>query len=284
MANLNSILSGSLIFRDNGTELSRITPSLNAINITGSLRISGSSVFLNGSDMAYRITTLEAGQGADQVQFGEILLWTSSMNDWSASAKTSISGLDDTVSALNIYTGSVVTDTANLEFTSSLLTTTASLHATRLDTLEGKPLVSGSAQISDLGFLSSSIQGIVSSSTQIWDLGFITASRWQEILEIPSGIVSSSAQIDDLFNIDGLISASNGVVQLQETDLQITGSLHLNFNGATRYFQIDVNGEEKIKVNEEGIMQLFSQSAAPTPIEGGIYYGSDYSLYLGVNQ
>lgn len=283
MAKLNSILSGSLIFRDSGTELSRIVPSTNAVNITGSLRVSGSAILLNGSDLAYRITTLEAGQGADQVQFGEILLWTASMNDWSASAKTSISNLDDTVAALNTYTGSVVTDTANLEFTSSQLTFTASLHETRIDYLESKPLVSSSAQISDLGFLSASIQGIVSSSAQIWDLGFITASRWSEILEIPSGIVSSSAQIDDLFNIDGLVSASNGVVQLQDTDLQITGSLHLNFDGVTKYFQIDVNGEEKIKVNEEGIMQFFSQSVQPTAVEGGIYYGNDHNLYLGVN-
>ena len=35
MDNLNSILSGSLIFREKGNELSRITPSTDAIEITG---------------------------------------------------------------------------------------------------------------------------------------------------------------------------------------------------------------------------------------------------------
>ena len=55
MDNLNSILSGSLIFREKGNELSRITPSTNAVEITGSLRVKGNNILLNGSDLAYRI-------------------------------------------------------------------------------------------------------------------------------------------------------------------------------------------------------------------------------------
>jgi len=449
MTNLNSILSGSLIFRDKGTELSRIVPGENSVNITGSLRVSGSAILLNGSDLAYRIVTLEAGQGADQVQFGNITLWTASMNDWSSSVDDYIGNINDITASFNEFTASEGVTTGNLEFTSSQLVATASIHEERLDYLESKPIVSSSRQIFELGFLTSSIQGIVSSSEQIWDLGFITASRWSEILEIPEGIISSSAQIDELFNIDGLISSSTqleseisgafvapsssfsirvtdleyfssslndtyatdaeldlvssslasdittnatntvnnsaslaasittlddafttasgslagrisvnetdifnlqyfsssldntyatdaqlsslsssistdltdlsssvhfridninelsgsstigsdllnihsitgsvgitGSLTLQNSDFDLTGSLHLNFDGVTKYFQIDVNGEEKIKVNEEGIMQFFSQSVTPTAVEGGIYYGSDYNLYLGVN-
>jgi len=284
MDNLNSILSGSLIFREKGNELSRITPSTDAIEITGSLRVKGNNILLNGSDLAYRITTLEAGQGADQIAFGNIALWTGSMNEWSASTKGYIDNINDITASFNAFTASENIITSNLETTASRLDITASNHESRLDYIEGKPLVSSSAQIYNLGFLTSSIQGIVSSSEQIWDLGFITASRWSEILEIPQGIISSSQQIDDLFNLDGIVSASNGVVQLQDTDLQVTGSFHLELDGVTKYFSINVNGEDKVKVNEEGILQLFSQSISPTAVEGGIYYGNDYSLYLGVNQ
>jgi outer membrane protein assembly factor BamB len=66
-------------------------------------------------------------------------------------------------------------------------------------------------------------------------------------------------------------------------DIQVTGSLDLKFDGVTNYFAITIDGEEKVKVNEEGILQLFAHENAPTPVEGGLFFGNDDSLYLGVN-
>jgi len=44
--NLRSILSGSLVFRDNETFLASIVPHPNALTVTGSLRVTGSNFYL----------------------------------------------------------------------------------------------------------------------------------------------------------------------------------------------------------------------------------------------
>lgn len=76
-------------------------------------------------------------------------------------------------------------------------------------------LVSSSAQIQALGFLTSSFSsgdtgsvasGTISSSAQIIDLGFITGSVYSELIGVPSGIISSSLQISAL----GFVTSSFG--------------------------------------------------------------------------
>ena len=191
----DSILSGSLVFSKEGVFASSIVPHPNALTITGSVKISGSNLILNGSDVGLRITTLEAGQGADQVKFGAITLWTASISEWTGSTNQYIANLNDVSGSFNIFTGSVESRVSLLETSSSLENISSSLLDTRLTTIESKTLVSSSAQIDALGFLSSSITGIVSRSAQISDLGFITGSKYSQLEEIPGGILSSSAQI-----------------------------------------------------------------------------------------
>ena len=191
----DSILSGSLVFSKEGVFASSIVPHPNALTITGSVKISGSNLILNGSDVGLRITTLEAGQGADQVKFGAITLWTASISEWTGSTNQYIANLNDVSGSFNIFTGSVESRVSLLETSSSLENISSSLLDTRLTTIESKALISSSAQIDALGFLSSSITGIVSRSAQISDLGFITGSKYSQLEEIPGGILSSSAQI-----------------------------------------------------------------------------------------
>ena len=191
----DSILSGSLVFSKDGVFASSIVPHPNALTITGSVKISGSNLILNGSDVGLRITTLEAGQGADQVKFGAITLWTASISEWTGSTNQYIANLNQVSGSLNLFTGSVESRVSLLEASSSLENVSSSLLDTRLTTIESKTLVSSSAQIDALGFLSSSITGIVSRSAQISDLGFITGSKYSQLEEIPGGILSSSAQI-----------------------------------------------------------------------------------------
>ncbi len=107
---------------------------------------------------------------------------------------------------------------------------------------------------------------------------------WKEI-STGNNLSGSSIIGTDLVNaheITGSVGIT-GSLALQNSDVQITGSLGLSFTGASKYFNIEVDGEEKIKVNNEGILQLLSQSSVPTAVEGGIYYGSDSNLYLGTN-
>ena len=316
MSRIDSILSGSLVFRDNGTYLSEIRPGVNKVTITGSLQVSGSNLLLNGSDIGLRLTTLESGQGADQVKFGAITLWTASMSDWSASIDEYVDNLNTVSSSFNEYTGSTNRRVSELETTSSYLNISASLIDTRVGSIESKPLVSSSAQIYGLGFLSASISGIVSRSAQIIEFGFITGSKFYELDDIPEGIVSGTAQIKDyLYNEDldlgtGKVIADNidisGSIEIggedvlalirnievfahtgsyasANKDIQVTGSLNLSFDGVTQYFNISVDGEDKVRVNEEGILQLFPQVDTPSPVEGGIFFGNDDNLYLGVN-
>jgi hypothetical protein len=67
----------------------------------------------------------------------------------------------------------------------------------------------------------------------------------------------------------------------RESDVTITGSLLLDFDGIENYFSVKVSGEEKIKINNQGVLQFISQSAPPDPIPGGIYYDESNEFYLG---
>lgn len=60
-----------------------------------------------------------------------------------------------------------------------------------------------------------------------------------------------------------------------------TGSIYLDLDGVEDVFSINVNGEEKIKVNSEGTLQLKPQTSTPTAIEGGLFYSASNDYYLG---
>jgi len=74
-------------------------------------------------------------------------------------------------------------------------------------------------------------------------------------------------------SLDGSIS--------RDSNVAITGSLFLNFDGIENYFSVTVGGEEKLRINTEGVIQLTSQSITPTPIPGGIFYSGSNEFYLG---
>jgi hypothetical protein len=66
-------------------------------------------------------------------------------------------------------------------------------------------------------------------------------------------------------------------------NIGITGSFQLALNGVDQYFAVSVGGQEKIKVNTEGTLQLAPQDQTPTPVSGGIFYSSSDAFYLGFN-
>ena len=107
---------------------------------------------------------------------------------------------------------------------------------------------------------------------------------WKEI-STGNEISGSAVLGSDLLNLHSITGSVNitGSLSLNHSNLEVTGSLGINLTGASKYFNISVDGEEKLKVNNEGVLQLFSQSSAPTVVEGGIYYGNDSNLYLGTN-
>ena len=60
-----------------------------------------------------------------------------------------------------------------------------------------------------------------------------------------------------------------------------TGSLSIDLNGVDDIFNISVAGEEKLKVNNQGTLQLLPQSITPPSVAGGIFYSSSNEFYLG---
>lgn len=64
-------------------------------------------------------------------------------------------------------------------------------------------------------------------------------------------------------------------------DLEVTGSLTLNYNGSTDPLKITSGSKTVFSVSGEGILKLISQSGIPNPVDGGIYYGNDGNFYFG---
>ena len=292
MARLDTLLSGSLAFRDNGVELLNLTPHNSELQISGSVSIKGPTLKLaGGGDIGARLTTLESATSDTPLLLGGLLLWSSSINDWTESFDAYTGSLAYTSSnyftGSQFFTGSLIPQadisgsglfdlgsankpwrdlyltTSSLKFVrngevissvtgetegirvGNILITTSSLSLVNnagvvIDTIykavvsgsgelqqvtqQSLPsgIVSSSAQIDSLNFLSASIQGIVSRSAQITELGFVTASRYSEILEVPTGIVSSSTQLATAISGAGAVTfvtnSNFSLKQLQVND------------------------------------------------------------------
>lgn len=93
----------------------------------------------------------------------------------------------------------------------------------------------------------------------------------QDIREVISDQISQESNI---FNQTGSYYSTTN-------NLEITGSFKLGLDGITDTFNINVGGESKLRVNEEGTLVLFPQQSPPTAVTGGIYYSTNSSFYLG---
>jgi hypothetical protein len=141
---------------------------------------------------------------------------TSSLNSFSASENTKSE-------TLRLYTSSIDTKFVAVQAsTSSLNTFTSSINTTiktKLDTdgvLSGSIQVFGGSNIISASTDSNNIDFIQTGGTLTANLkgGVVSGSsqiNYTQLSGIPSGIISSSAQIDTLFNIDGLVSGSSQI-------------------------------------------------------------------------
>jgi len=180
------VLSGSLIFNQDGSEVGRITPSGDALQISSSLNISG-SLILDGQNIETRLDTLEAGQSGDELTFGNLLAWTGSTDYRLDSIETSTGSINAFTGSYNTgsFTGSFKGDGTNLDGV-----TAATASFIEFDNIANKPngLISRSAQISDLGFISGSPELEATASSH--------ESRL-DTLEIKTGSLDSEQTIQD---------------------------------------------------------------------------------------
>ena len=120
--------------------------------------------------------------------------------------------------------------------------------------------------------------------------------QWKQIDPDISGSKSLTGSLDlsGSLNIEGPLTVNgelftNGIFKQTGSyysttnDLKITGSFQLELDGVEDYFGISVNGEEKIKVNEEGTLQMSAQNTAPTAVSGGMFYSGSDEFFLGFN-
>lgn len=63
--------------------------------------------------------------------------------------------------------------------------------------------------------------------------------------------------------------------------LKITGSFDFNITGSGNEFSIAKDGEEKFKLNQDGVILFVSQSSTPNAVAGGMYYDQTDAFYLG---
>lgn len=77
------------------------------------------------------------------------------------------------------------------------------------------------------------------------------------------------------------IFKQTGSVYATTNDLEVTGSLTLDYNGSIDPLKITSGSKEVFSVSGEGVLKLISQSGTPNPVEGGIYFGNDGNFYFG---
>ena len=257
MSRIFSELSGSLTFRSGSTVQAALIPSANALGLTGSLNITGSSLTFNGTDVIQRIATLEAGSvGVSLVELNQA---SASLQAYTASNDISSASFDNRIDTLESTTTEHTSDITTLQAaTSSYITGTGTLTSAGFLSSSNSAVISSSTQIADLGyitnasvtvpagtvsssqqildleFLQSDSSNIVSSSTQITDLGFITS--------IPANVISASGQISDLGFITaagvthpaGIVSSSGQISALGFITSSVSGS-HTDITALNTY-------------------------------------------------
>jgi hypothetical protein len=115
--------------------------------------------------------------------------------------------------------------------------------------------------------------------------------QWKQLdTDLTSSLYTGSFNVTGSIVLNGIDLAINQSI-FRETgsywntteNIGITGSFQLALNGVDQYFAVSVGGQEKIKVNTEGTLQLAPQTVTPTAVSGGIFYSSSDAFYLGFN-
>ena len=115
--------------------------------------------------------------------------------------------------------------------------------------------------------------------------------QWKQLdTDLTSSLYSGSLNVTGSIVLNGIDLSINQSIFRQTgsywnttRNIGITGSFQLALNGVDQYFAVSVAGQEKIKVNTEGTLQLAPQSVTPTAVTGGIFYSSSDAFYLGFN-
>ena len=107
----------------------------------------------------------------------------------------------------------------------------------------------------------------------------LTGSVYTGSFNVSGSIVLNGIDL----SIDQSLFKQTGSYWNTTNNIGITGSFQLSLDGIDQYFAVSVGGQEKIKVNTQGTLQLAPQAITPTAVSGGIFYSSSDAFYLGFN-
>jgi hypothetical protein len=155
--------------------------------------ISGHLIDINAwtASVKGHIVDINTKTGSFETKFSTLGLYTASIDtkfttlqSLTASNSNRFTRIEESTASLNSYTSSTSNRLSRLEESTASLNTFTSSIATEYEgrATATKTIVSGSSQVSYVG-----------------------------LSNIPSGIISSSAQIDTLFNVDGIVSGSSQI-------------------------------------------------------------------------
>ena len=238
--------------------ISNVTASLNLH--TASLNSYTSSTEIRLDDLEYTASiSIGAGLAAEFTKLNEV---TQSLELFTASANTRLNNLEITSASINSFSSSindaikiklntdgVISGSSQVSYVglsnipNGIISSSAQIDA--LFNIDG--LVSGSSQV-NFTQLSAISANIISASTDSNNIDFtitggsITADlkggvvsgssqvSYIGLSNIPAGIISSSAQIDALFNVDGLVSGSSQIDATATTNWSTGIKTQLNSN------------------------------------------------------
>jgi hypothetical protein len=113
--------------------------------------------------------------------------------------------------------------------------------------------------------------------------------QWKQLdTDLTSSLYSGSLNVTGSIVLNGIDLSVNQSIFRQtgsywntSRNVGITGSFQLSFDGVQDFFAVSVAGQEKLRVNTEGTLQLAPQDQTPTAVSGGIFYSSSDAFYLG---
>lgn len=113
--------------------------------------------------------------------------------------------------------------------------------------------------------------------------------QWKQLdTDLTGSVYTGSFNVSGSIVLNGIDLSINQSIFRQtgsywntSRNIGITGSFQLALNGVDQYFAVSVGGQEKVKVNTEGTLQLAPQEITPTAVSGGIFYSSSDAFFLG---
>lgn len=113
--------------------------------------------------------------------------------------------------------------------------------------------------------------------------------QWKQLdTDLTGSVYTGSFNVSGSIVLNGIDLSINQSIFRQtgsywntSRNVGITGSFQLALNGVDQYFAVSVGGQEKVKVNTEGTLQLAPQEITPTAVSGGIFYSSSDAFFLG---